>query len=160
MTPPAPSARAPREPCGPAVRRRLLAVFVAAALAAQPLGPATLGTGGAHAQTPTQAPPDLAPRPLGATALGPGAAHAQTQTQGLPDLGDESQSMLSGAQERKLGESVVRQIRASGAYLDDPEVNDYLNELGHRLVAAVPEGRQDFEFFAVGDPSINAFALP
>ncbi len=47
-----------------------------------------------------------------------------------------------------------------GAYLDDPEINDYLNELGHRLVAAVPEGRQDFEFFAIADPSINAFALP
>ena len=63
-------------------------------------------------------------------------------------------------QERKIGEMVVRQIRAAGAYLEDPEVNDYLNELGHRLVAAIPEGRQEFEFFAVADPSINAFALP
>ena len=34
----------------------------------------------------------------------------------------------------------MRQIRASGAYLEDPEVNDYLNELGHRLVAAIPRG--------------------
>ena len=45
----------------------------------------------------------------------------------------------------------MRQIRAAGAYLEDPEVNDYLNELGHRLVAAMPEGRQEFEFFAVAD---------
>jgi len=80
--------------------------------------------------------------------------------QSLPDLGDESQAMLSPAGERKLGESVVRQIRAAGAYLDDPEVNDYLNELGHRLVAVGVDGRQEFEFFAIGDPSINAFALP
>lgn len=95
-------------------------------------------------------------QPLGPASLAITAARAQA----LPDLGDESQALMSPAQERKLGESVVRQIRASGAYLDDPEVNDYLNELGHRLVAASPEGRQDFEFFAIGDPSINAFALP
>ena len=45
-------------------------------------------------------------------------------------------------------------------YLEDPEVNDYLNELGHRLVAAIPENRQEFEFFAVADSTVNAFALP
>jgi predicted Zn-dependent protease len=64
------------------------------------------------------------------------------------------------AQEHKIGEMIMRQIRAAGAYLEDPEVNDYLNELGHRLVAAIPEGRQEFEFFAVADSTVNAFALP
>ncbi len=44
--------------------------------------------------------------------------------------------------------------------MDDPEVNDYLQDLGHRLVAAVPDTRLDFEFFAVPDPVVNAFALP
>src|SRR5689334_15370830 len=68
--------------------------------------------------------------------------------------------MLSPVQERRMGEQVVRQIRAAGAYLEDPEVNDYLNQLGQRLVLAVPAGQSDFEFFAVADPSINAFALP
>jgi predicted Zn-dependent protease len=82
------------------------------------------------------------------------------QAQALPDLGEESQAALTTGQERRIGESIIRQIRASGAYLEDPEVNDYLNELGHRLVAALPESRQDFEFFAMADPSVNAFALP
>jgi predicted Zn-dependent protease len=80
--------------------------------------------------------------------------------QGLPELGDPSQSILSGVQERKLGEAVVRQIRGSGAYLNDPEVNGYLNELGNRLVTAIPGAAFDFEFFAINDSSINAFALP
>lgn len=93
---------------------------------------------------------------LGASLAGAAAALAQD----LPDLGDASQSVLSGVQERKLGESVVRQIRASGAYLNDPEVNGYLNELGNRLVTAIPGAQFDFEFFAVNDPAINAFALP
>ena len=90
--------------------------------------------------------------------LGPGVAQT-TQAPRLPDLGDESEAGVTPAQERKLGESVVAQIRASGGYLDDPEVNDYLNELGNRLVSAGAD-RFDFEFFAVPDPSINAFALP
>ncbi|MFI4952760.1 MAG: M48 family metalloprotease [Burkholderiales bacterium] len=80
--------------------------------------------------------------------------------QNLPDLGDPSQVALSGPQERKLGESVMRDIRLSGGYLDDPEVNGYLNDLGNRLVTAIPGAPFDFEFFAVNDPSINAFALP
>jgi predicted Zn-dependent protease len=78
----------------------------------------------------------------------------------LPDLGDAAQADLSPAQERKLGETVIRQVRASGAYMNDPEVNDYLNELGQRLVAASKDAKQDFEFFAVPDGQINAFALP
>jgi len=91
-----------------------------------------------------------------ALTLTPIAASAQT----LPDLGDPSQALLSGAQERKLGESVMREIRSSGGYLNDPEVNGYLNELGNRLVTAIPGAPFDFEFFAMADPGINAFALP
>lgn len=92
----------------------------------------------------------VAPPPL----VGGAAAQA------LPDLGDVSQVNFSPAQERRLGEAIMRQARASGGVLNDPEVNDYLNELGNRLVAVSPDARQDFEFFAVPDSGINAFALP
>jgi predicted Zn-dependent protease len=81
--------------------------------------------------------------------------------QSLPDLGDGAGGVLPPAIERKIGESIVREIRARDAtYLDDPEVADYLAELGGRLSAAVPGGRRDFEFFVVRDSTINAFALP
>src|SRR6202171_6032304 len=78
----------------------------------------------------------------------------------LPELADPSGADMSAQQERKLGESVIRQIRLSGGYLSDPEVNGYLNELGNRLVTAIPGAPFDFEFFAIADPAINAFALP
>jgi len=78
----------------------------------------------------------------------------------LPDLGDVSQGALSPAQERKLGESIMRQIRADPAYLDDPEVSDYLNNVGYRLVGNSPDPGGPFEFFCVLDNSVNAFALP
>ena len=80
--------------------------------------------------------------------------------QRLPDLGDVSQTDFSPAQESKLGETIVRELRANGGYINDPEVNDYLNELGHRLTAASTDVKQDFEFFGVPDAQINAFALP
>ena len=90
----------------------------------------------------------------------PQVASPPTPPSSLPDLGDSSQVNFSPAQERKLGETIMRQARAQGGILDDPEVNDYLNQLGARLVAASRDARQDFEFFAVPDGSINAFALP
>ncbi len=78
----------------------------------------------------------------------------------LPELGDSSGALVSGQQEKKLGAEAMRELRASGAYLQDPEVNAYLNELGQRILAANPSIREKFEFFAVGDPSVNAFAMP
>jgi beta-barrel assembly-enhancing protease len=79
---------------------------------------------------------------------------------GLPDLGDVSQAALTPLQERQIGQQSMLQIRASNQYLDDAEVNDYLNQLGDRLVENSPEPSLDFEFFSVNDYSVNAFALP
>jgi predicted Zn-dependent protease len=104
--------------------------------------------------------PSLLRRPLALLLAITLALAPVASAQNLPDLGDPSGAVLSLAQERRLGESVVRDIRLSGAYLEDPEVNGYLNDLGNRLVTAIPGAPFDFEFFAVNDSSINAFALP
>ncbi len=79
---------------------------------------------------------------------------------GLPDLGDVSQAVLTPLQERQIGQQSMLQIRASKQFLDDAEINDYLNQLGYRLVENSAEPGLDFEFFAVNDYSINAFAMP
>ncbi len=78
----------------------------------------------------------------------------------LPDLGDASQAVLSPQEELAMGEKAMQGLRASGAYFNDPEVNAYLNSLGYRLVSADPSITSHFEFFAVDDPAINAFAMP
>ena len=78
----------------------------------------------------------------------------------LPELGDVSRTTISAQQERQLGEQIMRQIRAAPRYLDDPEVTDYINALGYRLVANAPNVEQQFEFFVIEDKTINAFALP
>lgn len=79
---------------------------------------------------------------------------------GLPDLGDVSQEAISPLQEREIGEQSMYQIRADKSYLDDAEVADYLNSLGDTLVFNSSEPGQPFEFFAINDNAINAFALP
>ena len=80
--------------------------------------------------------------------------------QALPDLGGAGDAALSPQIERRLGESIVRDIRRDPSYVDDPEVTEYLATLGAKLTQVAGGARQDFEFFAVRDPSINAFALP
>ena len=85
---------------------------------------------------------------------------ARAQIENLPRLGDASGDELSVLGERRLGESIMRQIRRDAAYLDDAEVVDYLNRFAAPLMAAPAAGGLDFEFFAIADGSINAFALP
>lgn len=81
--------------------------------------------------------------------------------EGLPDLGESAQADLSPAMEKRIGETIMREIRQrEPSYVDDAEVSDYLNRLGHRLSAQSEELRQDFEFFALKDASLNAFAMP
>lgn len=94
-----------------------------------------------------------------AVAFAVGMQHTTAQTR-LPELGDSSGKLVTSNQEKRLGAEAMRELRAMGAVLNDPEVNGYLNELGGRILAANPEIRETFEFFAVGDNSINAFAMP
>ena len=82
------------------------------------------------------------------------------RAEGLPDLGDVSQATVSPQQERQIGEQSMFEIRADKSYLDDAEVNDYLNQIGYQLAANSNEPGLEFEFFAINDNAINAFSLP
>jgi predicted Zn-dependent protease len=78
----------------------------------------------------------------------------------LPDLGESSQAVFSSQQERRIGESIMMDIRRSRDMMGDAEVTDYLNALGARLVANSQESSRSFEFFVIRDSTLNAFALP
>lgn len=78
----------------------------------------------------------------------------------LPELGEVAQTVISVQQQRRMGETIMREIRADRSLVRDAEINDYINNLGYRLVAQSAGNGQDFEFFVLRDPSINAFALP
>ena len=80
--------------------------------------------------------------------------------EGLPDLGDTSEASLPLRQERTIGQEIMQEIHADKSYLDDPELLAYVQSLGSRLVEAGSPTSQEFEFFMIDDPSLNAFALP
>lgn len=78
----------------------------------------------------------------------------------LPELGDVSQTVMSAADETRIAKEILQQVAVSDEVLQDVEINDYLQALGNRLVAASGDKQQSFHFFIVKDPSINAFAMP
>jgi predicted Zn-dependent protease len=80
--------------------------------------------------------------------------------EGLPDLGEAAQASFSNLEEKRLGDEIMREVRADKQYYDDAEATDYLNALGRRLVARGAQSRQDLQFFLMQDRQINAFALP
>jgi beta-barrel assembly-enhancing protease len=86
-------------------------------------------------------------------------AVAAAQAQGLPDLGDASTMTLSEGQERTIGNRIMREVRIDPAYVDDPDVTDYISALGNRLLSVSDSPRRDLSFFVVQDDTVNAFAL-
>ena len=92
---------------------------------------------------------------LGALLPFPGASQIQ-----LPDFGDAASTTLSPADERELGALYMRQIRAYMPVINDPEIEDYIQNLGFKLISSSKEGGGDFYFFVVADSTINAFAIP
>lgn len=77
----------------------------------------------------------------------------------LPDMGDTSESVLSLAEENRLGAAFMRNLRGALSLVNDPEVESYINALGERLTSH-SGSQQRFTFFVVNDTAINAFAGP
>ena len=97
---------------------------------------------------------------------GVGSSKARPDNQ-LPSLGDGSEMGL--AEEKRIGETVVREIFRDPDYAEDAVLEDYIQSIWKPLIQAAGfrgELSQDMlERFAwqvllIKDPSINAFALP
>ncbi len=79
----------------------------------------------------------------------------------LPKLGEAAGATLSVAKEQEIGDQIMAQILRSRFLMQDPLVNDYIQQIGYKLVAANPDALgRSFKFFVIEEPSINAFALP
>ncbi len=78
----------------------------------------------------------------------------------IPDMGSPADALLNKSQEAQIGRAIMRSIRSSGMVVEDPQVTEYINDVGHRIAAQTNQGDHDFTFFVVKDPRINAFALP
>lgn len=78
----------------------------------------------------------------------------------LPQIGEPADLSLSPVEELEAGRQVVAQLYAAGYILDDAELTDYISSLGWNLAIYAQNKPEQFTFFVVDDPRINAFALP
>lgn len=86
-------------------------------------------------------------------------AHAIDPDQ-LPDIGSPAEAKISLDDEYRIGLMIVRGLRDTDQILDDPEVTQYIDSIGHQLASYSQAENRRFTFFVVKDPTINAFALP
>ena len=74
------------------------------------------------------------------------------------------QTKYSPAQDVQLGQEAAAEVRKEMPLLNDERVDDYVEDIGRRLVAAIPpEFRHSefrYTFDVVNQKEINAFALP
>lgn len=87
----------------------------------------------------------------------PAQAPAELQ---LPNIGDPAGAILSPQEEAKIGEAFMRNVRRSVTITTDPEIDEFIQALGYRLVAAGDAQSRNYSFFVVEDSAINAFAGP
>ncbi len=76
----------------------------------------------------------------------------------LPDLGTNAFSALTPEKEKILGDVMMRETLGRLPMVHDPLLNEYLNNLGQRLVAKAEDVRFPFNFYWVNNREINAFA--
>jgi len=78
----------------------------------------------------------------------------------LPDLGSSANALISPREADQYGAMMLRQMHALDLTVDDALLDQYINDLGFRLVAASDRPKDHFQFFIVRDTGINAFAAP
>ncbi|MHA6204029.1 M48 family metalloprotease [Dyella soli] len=88
------------------------------------------------------------------------SAQAQDKDVRLPDLGSSANALISPQEAQDYGAAMLRQMRALDMVVDDPMLDDYINDLGYRLVAGSEKPKEHFSFFIEKDNVINAFAAP
>ena len=67
---------------------------------------------------------------------------------------------LSLEEERKLGEMVLLEIRRQKKFTVDPYIQQYVKDIGQRIVAQAGPQPFQYNFYVLNDPNINAFAIP
>ncbi len=77
----------------------------------------------------------------------------------LPDMGSPAETVLSKSDEFRLGAMVAKELRDQNELIEDPEVSEYINDVGKRLASQSEMGGEYFHYFVIRDTTINAFAV-
>src|SRR3569623_3748841 len=71
-----------------------------------------------------------------------------------------SASAISPLQEQRMGAECMRALRSSVKIIEDPEITEYIQSLGYRLLAHADQQPYPYTIFIVADTSINAITGP
>ena len=88
------------------------------------------------------------------------AASATSEELKIPNLGESSTSLFSADFEHDLGRTWLRMFRSQVPTVDDPLLQDYLENLIYSLVAHSQLEDRRIEVVIVDNSTINAFAVP
>ncbi|MCG8125788.1 MAG: M48 family metalloprotease, partial [Candidatus Thiodiazotropha taylori] len=78
----------------------------------------------------------------------------------LPELGSPSDQYLTPADEIRLGREFMQSVRKTSPVMDDPLIAEYIQTLGEKLLKQSEAIGQEFNFFVIELPEVNAFAGP
>ncbi|MFT5276703.1 MAG: putative Zn-dependent protease [Glaciecola sp.] len=77
----------------------------------------------------------------------------------LPEIGIVASDTLTIDKEVLVGKAMMRQLRGQAPMVHDPVINEYIQDLGNRLVIQADNAKFPFSFFMLNNSAINAFAF-
>ncbi|MAX43841.1 MAG: peptidase M48 [Alteromonadaceae bacterium] len=92
------------------------------------------------------------------------AANSSAQSLGsdkntLPEIGVVASEALTLDKEILIGDAIMRQMRGQAPIIGDPVINEYIQDLGNRLVLQADNTKFPFQFFVINNNAMNAFAF-
>lgn len=69
-------------------------------------------------------------------------------------------SAFTIGEEREVGEKLLYTVRSAFDLVDDPDVTQYINDLGRQALKVTGIQFFDYRFFVINDSEFNAFAAP
>ena len=78
----------------------------------------------------------------------------------LPQIGTAGGDVITPQEEYQIGLQVINELRDAGAILDDPLLQQYIQDLGRQLSSHSDNPQLNFGFYVIDDDEINATTLP
>lgn len=91
--------------------------------------------------------------------LGTLSVNAVNKKNDLPEIGVVASSAITLDKEVLIGDALMRQLRGQAPIINDPLLDEYIQDLGNRLVAQADNVKFPYKFFILNSPEINAFAF-
>jgi predicted Zn-dependent protease len=84
---------------------------------------------------------------------------ANNKKNDLPEIGVVASSAISLDKEVLIGDALMRQLRGQAPIINDPLLEEYIQDIGNRLVAQAEDVKFPYKFFILNSADINAFAF-